>query len=182
MALALAAVLASGCVAVGVERTEVSARAAAVATGIERVQLAFWEGPGELAPEVIDVLGDGDVVHLDLLVPPDAVAVRSVGAQGYGGNLTECGYGPVENVGEVSVRTGSNHLLLVVRPGTPERHAANGVSCEYTPNVQADVAADPQDASVRVRGCYLASEVSIPTARMLVMNPLDAKACGLATG
>ncbi|MBU1286756.1 MAG: hypothetical protein KJ871_03430 [Alphaproteobacteria bacterium] len=88
----------------------------------------------------------------------------------------DCEFGPMEGVRMMSVPTGSNHLLLNVRPGDPSQFAANSVSCDYMPSLQLG---ENIGQVMKVRGCYLANYHSIPTAAMYVLNPLPASACGL---
>ncbi len=74
----------------------------------------------------------------------------------------------------VAVPTGSNHMLLEIRPGTPEQHAANLVSCDYAP--QYSDGTSPGHV-IRVKGCYYAHAASIPTAVQWILNPLPAGDC-----
>lgn len=135
--------------------------------------------PGEVEFEAlaaIEALQDGDVAHLDLNMLPLAWP----GLEMDDGTLStpdSCAFGMIETAGRVSVPTGSNHLLMSVRLGAPETFAANGLSCEYGPAV--DGAGAERWARMRLTGCFLVREVSIPTARQLVLNPLPASACGL---
>ena len=76
----------------------------------------------------------------------------------------------------VSVPTGSNHLLLEIRPGSPDRHAANMISCNYAPQYSTDT---DLGHVVRIKGCYFASSIAIPTAVQWILNPLPARDCGL---
>ena len=98
-----------------------------------------------------------------------------VGADGIHGPLPECGFGPVD-VSEVAVPTGSNHMLMSVRMGTPADHPANLLSCDYDP---AEMTDESPGQVIRLRGCFLPQSVSIPTAVQWVLNPLPASACGL---
>ena len=110
----------------------------------------------------IEALGDGDIAWLDL----EAV-------DGTFSTSENCDFGMIETAGRVHVPTGSSHLLMSVRTGTPDLYAANGLSCEYD-------AADPGGrGQMRLTGCYYVRVVSIPTARELVLNPLPASACAL---
>lgn len=135
--------------------------------------------PGEAEFEALaglEALGDRDVVLLDLNMLP--LAWPSV-AQEDGTYATPqtCEFGMLDDVKRISVPTGSNHLLMDVHIGNRVHHAANGLSCEYSPVMGGEA---PQDwARMRLTGCYLVRDVSIPTARQLVLNPLPASACGL---
>ena len=124
------------------------------------------------APEPLQNMEEG-VVWLDLTIrPPLAVSIERAD-----GTIEDdgCdGHGPVE-ARSVSVPTGSNHLVLDVRPGTPDLHGANLVSCDYAPEYMTDV--DPGHVT-RVKGCYFAHATSIPTAVWWILNPLPASACG----
>ena len=138
--------------------------------------------PGEAEFEALrglEALEDRDVVLLDLNMLP--LAWPSVmQADGTYTTPQTCEFGMIEGVDQVSVPTGSNHLLMSVRLGDPERHAANGLSCEYSPVGGGE---EMQDwARMRLTGCYLVRSVSIPTARQLVLNPLPAAACGVHAG
>ncbi len=120
----------------------------------------------------IEALGDGDIAWLDL----DLSAKAWPGLEAVDGTFStseNCGFGMIETAGRVHVPTGSSHLLMSVRTGTPDLYAANGLSCEYD-------AADPGGrGQIRLTGCYYVRVVSIPTARELVLNPLPASACAL---
>jgi hypothetical protein len=123
---------------------------------------------------MFDSLNDLVPVRLDLIVrPPLDVSVAA--ADGTYTPLADCGFGPVD-AGEISVPTGSNHMLLSVRLGTPSEHAANLLSCDYDASVLTDT---PPGRVVRLRGCFLPQSVSIPTAVQWVLNPLPASACDL---
>ena len=134
--------------------------------------------PGEAAFEALqglEDLADRDVVLLDLDMLP--LAWPSVmDANGKYTTPQACEFGMIEGVEKVSVPTGSNHLLVDVWLGNREDHPANGLSCEYSP-----LAAEEAErwARMRLTGCYLVREMSIPTARQLILNPLPASACGL---
>lgn len=134
-------------------------------------------GDGEFeAPAALEALEDRDVVLLDLdMLPLAWPSVTTI--DGEQATPQTCAFGMIEDVEKVSVPTGSNHLLMTVRLGHPGVHAANGLSCEYSPVTNGET---PQDwARMRLTGCYLVRSVSIPTARELVLNPLPASACGL---
>ncbi|MBI1399058.1 hypothetical protein [Hyphomonas sp.] len=150
-------------------------------TVVQEARLAFVgitgtlpEAGNDLPPALFDPLMDLVPVRLDLtLRPPLAPSV--VGEDGLYGPLPECGFGPVE-VAEVSVPTGSNHMLMSVRMGTPADHPANLLSCDYDP---AEMTDESLGHVIRLRGCFLPQSVSIPTAVQWVLNPLPASACGL---
>ncbi len=132
------------------------------------------EAGNDLPPSVLDPLMDLVPLRLDLtLRPPLEPTVQ--GADGYYSAITECGFGPME-AGVISVPTGSNHMLLDVRMGSPEDHPANLFACEYDPENLSD---ETLGLVYRLRGCFLPQSVSIPTAVQWVLNPLPAAACGL---
>jgi hypothetical protein len=90
----------------------------------------------------------------------------------------DCAHGAVSGLDEISMPTGYNHLIVSVVPGRPEDHAANLVACDYA--IPAEGA--PEDTPpirLRVSGCFLVNEISIPTAREIVFQPRAAEACGL---
>jgi hypothetical protein len=161
--------------------TELAPAPEPVVTTVSEARLAFIaitgtlpEEGNDLPPALFDPLMDLVPVQLDLtLRPPLELSV--VGEDGLHGALLECGFGPVE-VGEVSVPTGSNHMLMSVRMGTPVDHPANLLSCDYDPSEMTD---ESVGQVVRLRGCFLPQSVSIPTAVQWVLNPLPAAACGL---
>ncbi|WP_084395883.1 hypothetical protein [Henriciella aquimarina] len=143
------------------------------------VKVVEGDLPGEAEFEALaglEELEDRDVVLLDL----DMLPLAWPGVTDSDGNFTTpqtCEFGMIEGVDEVSVPTGSNHLLMNVHLGDPQDHAANGLSCEYSPVSGGEA---PQDwARMRLTGCYLVRSVSIPTARQLILSPLPASACGL---
>ncbi len=114
-------------------------------------------------------------LNLSLALSPSApvgLTYRSGGKE----LLQSCSYGPIEDVSEVDPSTPSNHLLVDIRPGSPERHAANGVFCEYA----LDRGAVVGEGFLTVQGCYLARVFSIPTARQVSLRPLVPQACGWA--
>lgn len=137
------------------------------------------ELPGEAEFEAlasIEALEDGDVAHVDLTMLPQAFP-STLEKGGEWTTPVGCEFGMIEKIEAVSVATGSNHLLMSVWLGNRNDHAANGLSCEYSPTPGAEA---PNDwAQIRLTGCYLVRSVSIPTARELVLNPLPASACGL---
>lgn len=152
-----------------------------VITTVSEARLAFIAITGtlpevgnDLPPALFDPLMDLVPVRLDVtLRPPLELSV--VGEDDLYEPLAECGFGPVE-VAEVSVPTGSNHMLMSVRMGTPVDHPANLLSCDYDPSAMTEVS---PGQVVRLRGCFLPQSVSIPTAVQWVLNPLPANACGL---
>ena len=154
-----------------------------VVTTVTDARLAFISITGELPaagetdympPDLFDPLMDRVPVLLDLTIrPPLEIAVAD--ADGLYGPLQDCSFGPVE-AGEISVPTGSNHMLMSVRLGTPADHPENLLSCEYDPSEMTD---ESPGEVVHVRGCFLPQSVSIPTAVQWVLNPLPASACGL---
>lgn len=125
------------------------------------------------APEVLQDMTEG-VVWLDLTIAPSldpSIEAPDGTYQDQACNRFE----PIE-ARSVSVRTGSSHLLLNVRPGLPEQYGANLVSCEYAPQYSSDF--EPGHVT-RVKGCYYAHATSIPTAVNWILNPLPASACGI---
>ena len=135
--------------------------------------------PGEAEFEALaglEGLADRDVVLLDLNMLP--LAWPSVEqADGTYTTPQTCEFGMLDDVKSISVPTGSNHLLMDVTIGDAVHHPANGLSCEYSPINGGEA---PQDwARMRLSGCYIVRDVSIPTARQLVLNPLPGSACGL---
>ncbi len=131
------------------------------------------------APEAIEALGDLDIVDLTLGYMPGT----RFRAAGFGQQRRElgpdCGFGEVEDVSEISLPTGSNHIFLTLRPGRPDLHAANIIGCEYAPELATE---DGDMMRLTVRGCYLVRELGVPTARLLVLNPMEPEACGLGGG
>ncbi|MEZ6013459.1 MAG: hypothetical protein R3C08_16515, partial [Hyphomonas sp.] len=109
---------------------------------------------------------------LDLTMEP-SLAPSIERADGSYESLEVCEPGPVA-ASTVSVRTGSNHLLLDVHLGAPDRHAANLLSCNYAPQFGTE---SDFGTTTRLTGCYFANAVSIPTAVQWILNPLPADAC-----
>ncbi len=152
----------------------------AIATSAEadpgQVQIVRADLPGPVefeAPEALQSMTEG-VVLLDLRIAPE-LEPSIVLPDGREGSLDECGFGPVE-AGTVMVATGSNHMILEVRMGTPAQHAANLLSCNYDPSL---IAEDGFGHITRLKGCFLAHAVSVPTAVHWRLNPLPARACGI---
>lgn len=146
-------------------------------TAVAEVQQVVADLPGNEefeAPEVLQDLKEG-VVWLDLTIAPalEPSVERPDGSFPDGA----CnGHGPVDDVKSINIRTGSNHIVLDVRPGSPEQYGANLVSCDYAPQYMTDF--DPGHVT-RVKGCYFAHATSIPTAVWWILNPLPARACGI---
>lgn len=155
--------------------------APAETASVSEVRLAFIGITGELpeegndlSPVILDSLMDLVPVRLDLTIRPPLV-ISSLSREGTYQEIADCGFGPV-GVDEVSVPTGSNHMLMSVRMGTPADHPANLLSCDYDPSEMTD---ESPGVVYRLRGCFLPQSVSIPTAVQWVLNPLPASACGL---
>lgn len=128
--------------------------------------------------EAFAEVADGDVVSLDLRMAPSPEMLSQFSA----GSLDEveipralegeCPFGPLEPLRErLGIPTGDNHFLLSAVLGDSERHAANLASCEYR------VGPEGPSAEFRLRGCFLALEVAIPTARQVLLRPMPASAC-----
>ncbi|MEQ8300767.1 MAG: hypothetical protein RH945_09515 [Hyphomonas sp.] len=128
------------------------------------------------ASPALEAIEDHSVVLLDLTMSVEAYPSFENEDGTYSMLEGDCEFGPMEGVRMVSIPTGSNHLVMYVRPGDPARFAANGVSCEYMPSLQLG---ENIGQVVTVRGCYLANAHSIPTAGLVMLNPLPASACGL---
>ena len=141
-----------------------------IVTEMPDMELAFD------APPEIEELKDLDIVDLTLGFMP-GTTFRAMGAGQQWRELgADCGFGEVEDVAEISLPTGSNHILMTVRPGRPDLHAANIVGCEYAPGFATE---DGEMMRLTVRGCYLVRELGVPTARLLVLNPMPPAACGI---
>jgi hypothetical protein len=138
---------------------------------------AILPGPEEFeAPPELEKIEDHSVVLLDLTMSVEAYPSFESKDGTFSALEGDCEFGTIDGVRMMSVPTGSNHLLLNIRPGDPAQFAANNVTCEYMPSMQIG---ENIGQVVTVRGCYLANEHSIPTAAMFVLNPLPASACGL---
>lgn len=178
--LMLAAAL--GACVIAPSTTELVPAQVQVETVVTDARLAFIgitgalpeEGGEGLPPALLDSLMENTPVRLDLTINPP-LEVTAKGEDGFYHPLTECAFGPLD-AGEVSVPTGSNHMLLDVRLGARETFAANLLSCEYAPAVATQ---ESPGTAVRVRGCFLPQPVSIPTAVQWVLSPLPASACGI---
>jgi hypothetical protein len=162
--------------------TELAApREERVTTSVSEARLSFIgitgtlpEAGNELPPNLLNSMIDLVPVRLDItLRPPLEPTVQ--GKDGYYGPIKECSFGAVR-ADVISVPTGSNHMLLDVRMGSPVDHPANLFTCEYDP---ANMTDDNPGTVYRLRGCFLPQSVSIPTAVQWVLNPLPASACGL---
>ncbi|MEZ6001809.1 hypothetical protein [Hyphomonas sp.] len=138
---------------------------------VQRV-VASLPGKAEFeAPQALQNLAEGPV-WLDLTVaPPLDPSVQH--EDGSWSGIVCDSHGEV-SAKAVSVPTGSNHLLLDIRPGEPEQHAANMVSCNYAPAWSTDT---DLGHVIRIKGCYFANSVSIPTAIQWILNPLPAADC-----
>ena len=143
-------------------------------TAVADVQQVVASLPGDTefeAPEALQTLTEGPV-WLDLTIaPPLGPSVQL--EDGSWSGIVCHRHGEV-SAKSVSVPTGSNHLLLDIRPGSPDHHAANMVSCNYAPAFSTDTDAGHV---IRIKGCYFAHAVSIPTAIQWVLNPLPAGDC-----
>ncbi|MCU0730455.1 MAG: hypothetical protein MUE84_02585 [Hyphomonas sp.] len=150
-------------------------------TTVSEARLAFIgitgtlpEAGNDLPPALLDPLMDLVPVRLDLTLRTPLVPTVQ-GADGFYTPISECGFGPMA-AGVLSVPTGSNHMLLDVRMGSPVDHPANLFTCEYDPSTAIE---DDVGTTYRLRGCFLPQSVSVPTAVQWVLNPLPASACGL---
>jgi hypothetical protein len=176
-----ACLAALGACVIAPSTTELAAPPEPVLTQVTEARLAFIAITGtlpevgnDLPPALLDGLNDNVPVRLDLtLEPPLAPTIAN--ADGSFGPIPDCAFG-AQDAKEISVPTGSNHMLLSVRMGTPEDHPANLFSCEYDAG---NLTEDTLGVSYRLRGCFLPQSVSIPTAVLWVLNPLPATACGI---
>ncbi|WP_321488794.1 hypothetical protein [uncultured Hyphomonas sp.] len=134
--------------------------------------IASLPGDSEFeAPEALQTLAEGPA-WLDLTIaPPLGPSVQR--EDGSWSGIVCNRHGEV-SAKSVSVPTGSNHLLLEIRPGSPDRHAANMLSCNYAPAYSTDT---DLGHVIRIKGCYFANSVSIPTAIQWILNPLPAGDC-----
>lgn len=141
-----------------------------------------WEAAAARAVAVADWRGfekveDLSVVALDLSIALSASApVRLTYESGRSEFLQSCGYGGYDGVRIVEPSPPGTHLLVDIRPGTPEAHPANAVFCEYVVG-RAKVVGE---GFLTLSGCYLARVFSIPTARQVSLRPLGPEACGWA--
>ena len=139
---------------------------------VQKIQATLPGNEDFEAPEALQDMQEG-VIWLDLRMTPqlEPSIERLDGTYADEG----CnGHGPVDNVKSVGIRTGSNHLILDVRPGPQDQYGANLVSCDYAPTYSTDF--EPGHVT-RVTGCYFAHATSIPTAVWWILNPLPADAC-----
>jgi hypothetical protein len=176
--------LALGCAAVGACQNlpldQAAPPAAETTTVVAEARLAFIgitgtlpEPGNSLPPDLLASLNDLVPVRLDLMLqPPLLPTAEKAGADV---PLEDCAFGVVA-ADTVSVPTGSYHMILDVRLGSPEEHPANLLSCEYDTSSITD---ESLGLAYRIRGCYLPQSVSIPTAELWVLNPLPPAACGL---
>jgi hypothetical protein len=149
-----------------------AAAAMAESGDVQRIR-ADLPGPVEFeAPESLEMMTEG-VVLLDLRIAPELEPGITLG-DGSPGSLDACEFGPVQ-AETVMVGTGSNHMMLEVHLGSPEHHAANLLSCNYDPGL---ISEDGFGHMTRLKGCFLAHAISIPTAVHWRLHPLPAKACG----
>ena len=157
---------------IGTAATILATSAMAESGAVQRVD-ADLPGPIEFeAPEALQAMTEG-VVWLDLRIAPELEPAIILKDGNYG-SLDGCEFGPVE-ADMVMVATGSNHMILEVRTGDPEQHAGNLLSCNYDPNLISD---DGFGHMTRLKGCFFAHAISIPTAVHWRLNPLPAEACG----
>lgn len=135
--------------------------------------VADLPGPVEFeAPETLQAMEEG-VVLLDLSIAPE-LEPSLINADGSAAGLEGCEFGAVE-ADTVMVETGSNHIILEVLMGDPDAHAANLLSCNYAPTLISD---DDFGHMTRLKGCFMAHSISIPTAVHWRLHPLPAAACG----
>ncbi|MCA8900031.1 MAG: hypothetical protein KDA53_02150 [Hyphomonas sp.] len=139
---------------------------------VQKVQATI---PGDVefeAPEELQLMEEG-VVWLDLTMMPEMEPSIELMDGTYVPSGCEA-HGPIDGVKRVDVATGSNHLLLDVRPGSPDQYGANLVSCDYAPMYSSDT---ELGHVIQVQGCYYAHATSIPTAVWWILNPLPGEAC-----
>jgi hypothetical protein len=143
-------------------------------TVLADVQQVVATLPGDTefeAPGALQDMAEGPV-WLDLTVAPPLDPSVQLEDGSWSGLVCDS-HGEVR-AKSVSVPTGSNHLLLDIRPGSPDRHAANMVSCNYAPQYSDETSLGHV---IRIKGCYFANSVSIPTAIQWILNPLPASGC-----
>ena len=146
--------------------------AAAEPQMVQRITVEL-PGPAEFeAPDALQAMTEG-VVLLDLRILPE-LEPTLLNSDGSAANLEGCEFGGVE-ADTVMIGTGSNHMILEVLMGAPETHAANLLSCNYAPEL---ISEDGFGHMTRVKGCFLAHSISIPTAVHWRLHPLPASACG----
>ena len=130
--------------------------------------------------KAFEKVGEGDRVSLDISIALERSVLTQFGYEGYEevveayeGELVDgCPFGPLAPLSDVvQIPTGDNHFLLSMRFGDPHSHAANLASCEYRPG------GEVAQTVLRLRGCFLALTLSIPTARHVLLHPLTAAEC-----
>ena len=142
-------------------------------TGSVQIVQATLPGPVEFeAPAALEAMMEG-VVLLDLRIAPE-LEPGILSSDGRAGSLEGCEFGPVE-ADTVMVATGSNHMILEVHMGDKAQHAANLLSCNYDPAL---ITEEGFGHMTRLKGCFMAHAISIPTAVHWRLHPLPAEACG----
>ncbi|MEL6980427.1 MAG: hypothetical protein AAGM38_17360 [Pseudomonadota bacterium] len=126
---------------------------------------------GEAAAAAFDAVADGAIMRLDFSVRIDAERDPEWRRAAFGLAADECPFGALTPIAAARPPSGDPALLLEIRLGAPERHAANLASCEHVIDERGP------GAALRLRGCFLAHLVSVPTARLFVLHPLEAAAC-----
>jgi hypothetical protein len=127
--------------------------APALADAPRRV-IAVDDGETLAARAALETIEEGEIVWLDLAFAPGET----------------CEEGPRWE-GETSDGVtglpagGDHHLIAELRAGAPDAFPFNAVTCEYTGEAGAPW-------RLRVRGVYAAHSLSVPTARVLRLNPL----------
>lgn len=147
--------------------------APAGAEDVQRIEAAIPAGEDFMAPGALEAMEEG-VVWLDLRMAPEFDPDVQQPDGTFRSLVDDCAFGPVET-SRLMVNTGSNHLLMEVRMGTPEQHAGNILSCEYSPDY---ISEHGPGHGTRLKGCFFAHAIPIPTAAYWVLNPLPASACG----
>lgn len=106
------------------------------------------------ARAALETIEEGEIVWLDLSFAPGEACEEGPRWNGEAGD------------GVTGLPAGGDfHLIAELRAGAPEAFPFNAVTCEYTG--QADAI-----WRLRVRGVYAAHFLSIPTARVLRLNPV----------
>ena len=127
-----------------------------------------------------EAVEEGDRVVLDISLALERSVLSQFGYEGFeevveadeGDLVAGCPFGPLSPLSDVvQVPTGDTHFLLSMRFGDPHSHAANLASCEYRPG------GEVAQTVLRLRGCFLALTLSIPTARHILLHPLPASDC-----
>lgn len=115
---------------------------------------AVDDGANLAARAALDSIAEGEIVWLDLAFAPGEACEEGPRWEGEaGGGVTGLPTG------------GDHHLIVELRAGAPDAFPFNAVTCEYTGEADAPW-------RLRVRGVYAAHSVSVPTARVLRLNPL----------